>query len=218
MFPTERISRNNDDPRAATSKTASGRLMGSIPCPVFRQSCTRGLGRAPCTVFQLTWLNGIALAHSFHPSTRCERLASPLFFSSSPLPPLCPRDPKSPLEAAWYQVLTSHSRICRFSWDLLADRLSNRDCLSAAFDRMLLHYLRIFALYSEFRMFKEDIRRGISTYFYDYRALTRNAFEKRLAFTDTYFATTRLYTNMQLDLSNVVVFNLIQQNGSRTIR
>lgn len=87
MFPTERISRNNDDPRAATSKTASGRLMGSIPCPVFRQSCTRGLGRAPCTVFQLTWLNGIALAHSFHPSTRCERLASPLFS-----PPLrCPR-------------------------------------------------------------------------------------------------------------------------------
>lgn len=40
-------------------------------------------------------------------------------------------------------------------------------------------------------------------------------FQKRLSFTNAYFATTRLYTNMEPDLSNVVVFNLIEQNGSR---
>ena len=120
-----------------------GRLMGgaSPPDPCFARSCQsctrRGLGRAPCTVFQLTWLNGIALAHSFHPSTRCERLASLLFFfllflfvSSPP----CPRDPKSPPErrAAWYQVLTSRSPTRRSSWDILSFTL-NRSSLFLVF-------------------------------------------------------------------------------------
>lgn len=43
-------------------------------------------------------------------------------------------------------------------------------------------------------------------------------FQKRLSFTNAYFATTRLYTNVELDPSDVVVFNLIERNGSGTIR
>lgn len=114
-----------------------GRLMGSIippPARVFRpvscQSCTRrGLGRAPCTVFQLTWLNGIALAHSFHPSTRCERLASLLFFFSfffflfsAPLPPPCPRDPKSPLTQRSLVVPGAYQPIANIGDSLLPNR------------------------------------------------------------------------------------------------
>lgn len=52
-----------------------------------------GLGRSLCTVFQLTWLNWIALAHSFHPSTRMGEISISGFFSfpssivDPPLPP-----------------------------------------------------------------------------------------------------------------------------------
>ena len=38
--------------------------------------------------------------------------------------------------------------------------------------------------------------------------------EKCLSFTDTSFTTTHLYTNMKPNLSNVVIFSLIDQNGS----
>ena len=39
-----------------------------------------------------------------------------------------------------------------------------------------------------------------------------------LSFTDTSFITTHLYTNMKPNLSNVVIFILIEQNGSYVIR
>ena len=38
--------------------------------------------------------------------------------------------------------------------------------------------------------------------------------EKCLSFTDTSFITTHLYTNVKPNLSNVVIFILIEQNGS----
>ena len=41
---------------------------------------------------------------------------------------------------------------------------------------------------------------------------------KSLSFTDTSFTTTHLYTNMKPNLSNVVIFILIEQNGSYVIR
>ena len=42
--------------------------------------------------------------------------------------------------------------------------------------------------------------------------------EKCLSFIDTSFTTTHLYTNMKPNLSNVVIFILIEQNGSYLIR
>ena len=42
--------------------------------------------------------------------------------------------------------------------------------------------------------------------------------EKCLSFTDTSFTTTHLYINMKLNPSNVVIFILIEQNGSHVIR
>ena len=42
--------------------------------------------------------------------------------------------------------------------------------------------------------------------------------EKSLSFTDTSFTTTHLYTNMKPNLSIVVIFILIEQNGSYVIR
>ena len=42
--------------------------------------------------------------------------------------------------------------------------------------------------------------------------------EKCLSFTDTSFTTTHLYTNMKPNPSNVVLFILIEQNGSYVIR
>lgn len=44
MFPIERISRNNDNPRAATSTTAGGRLMGRRASPLARVSCASWAG------------------------------------------------------------------------------------------------------------------------------------------------------------------------------
>ena len=43
-------------------------------------------------------------------------------------------------------------------------------------------------------------------------------FEKCLSFTDTSFTTTHLCRNMKPNLSNVVIFILIEQNGSYVIR
>ena len=43
-------------------------------------------------------------------------------------------------------------------------------------------------------------------------------FEKSLSFTDTSFTTMHLYTNMKPNLSNVVIFILIEENGSYVIR
>ena len=42
--------------------------------------------------------------------------------------------------------------------------------------------------------------------------------EKCLSFADTSFTTMHLYTNMKPNLSNVVIFILIEQNGSHVIR
>ena len=42
--------------------------------------------------------------------------------------------------------------------------------------------------------------------------------EKCLSFTDTFFTITHLYTIMKPNLSNVVIFILIEQNGSYIIR
>ena len=42
--------------------------------------------------------------------------------------------------------------------------------------------------------------------------------EKCLSFTDTSFTTMRLYTNVNPNLSNVVIFILIEQNASYVIR
>ena len=42
--------------------------------------------------------------------------------------------------------------------------------------------------------------------------------EKCLSFTDTSFITTHLYINMKPNLSSVVIFILIEQNGSYVIR
>ena len=42
--------------------------------------------------------------------------------------------------------------------------------------------------------------------------------EKFLSFTDTSFTTMHIYTNMKLNLSNVVIFILIEQNRSYVIR
>ena len=41
---------------------------------------------------------------------------------------------------------------------------------------------------------------------------------KCLSFTDASFTTTYLYTNVKPKLSNVVIFSLIEQNGSYVIR
>ena len=42
--------------------------------------------------------------------------------------------------------------------------------------------------------------------------------EKCFPFTDTSFTTMHLYTNMKPNLLNVVIFILIEQNGSYVIR
>ena len=42
--------------------------------------------------------------------------------------------------------------------------------------------------------------------------------EKCLSFIDTCFTTTHLYANMKPNLSNVMIFILIKQNGSYVIR
>lgn len=101
-------SRNIDNPRRPTNGG------GGSPSPWPRVSpCIRGLGRS-LHVFQLTWLNGIALAHSFHPSTRWEISISSFFFpplSPLPLPPRSPLPaPESPLHTVWYQVTARGSR------------------------------------------------------------------------------------------------------------
>ena len=50
------------------------------------------------------------------------------------------------------------------------------------------------------------------------KAINIRLSEKCLSFTDASFTTMNLYTNMKLNLSNIVIFILIEQNGSYVIR
>lgn len=116
MFPIERISRNNDNPRAATSTTAGGRLMerrAFPPWPVFRAH--RGLGPLSLHRFPADLAKLDRISTQFPPfdaNGRDQHLWFFLFpFPPPPLTPLpTPRDPKSPLGA---EIGTRCLRACR---------------------------------------------------------------------------------------------------------